>query len=303
MKHFSIVVPTCNRPESLKRLLSALADLEYPAERFEVIVVDDGGRFPLGPIIQDCRERLNTVLLRQPMTGPAGARNFGAANAGGRNLAFIDDDCRPASGWLQALERVLDESQSAVCGGRVMNGLIGNPYSAASQFLMDYLYEHYSPLTTPGAFFTTNNLAVARSEFLEMGAFDPELRFGEDRDFCYRWAMRGGRFRFVPEAVVWHFNDLRLSSFIRLHFQYGGGTASFRSRARIKHLDRVRINPPSWYLKLILSGVRTRRDLSGVVLSLLLASSQAANTAGFLWQRLSDLAARASSRTGGSALE
>jgi GT2 family glycosyltransferase len=296
MKPFSIVIPTCNRPESLKRLLSALSAVDYPADRFEVIVVDDGGRFPLQSITCGCRERLNTVLLRQPMTGPAGARNFGAANAHGRNLAFIDDDCLPASGWLQALERALDKSQPAVCGGRVMNGVTGNPYSAASQFLLDYLYEHYSPITTPGAFFTTNNLAVARSEFLEIGGFDPELRFGEDRDFCYRWAMRGGRFRFVPDAIVWHLNDLRLSSFLHQHFLYGGGTASFRRRAVIKHLDPVGVNPPSWYLKLILSGVRTRRDLSGVVLSLLLASSQAANTTGFLWQRLKDLAARAISR-------
>ncbi len=39
---FSIVIATHNRPRQLAECLAALASLDYPRDRFEVIVVDDG---------------------------------------------------------------------------------------------------------------------------------------------------------------------------------------------------------------------------------------------------------------------
>ena len=49
--NFSIVIPTYNRPEQLVFCLQACARLDYPCDRFEVIVVDDGGATPLDEIV------------------------------------------------------------------------------------------------------------------------------------------------------------------------------------------------------------------------------------------------------------
>jgi cellulose synthase/poly-beta-1,6-N-acetylglucosamine synthase-like glycosyltransferase len=48
---FSVIIPTWDRPEALRGCLAALVAQDYPHERFEVLVVDDGGRLPAHPIV------------------------------------------------------------------------------------------------------------------------------------------------------------------------------------------------------------------------------------------------------------
>ncbi|HSW49772.1 MAG TPA: glycosyltransferase, partial [Bryobacteraceae bacterium] len=71
MVDFSIVIPTYERSPSLRRLLEAVADLDYPRDRFEVVVVDDGTEVPLGPVVAGFQERFQLRLLRQRNSGPA----------------------------------------------------------------------------------------------------------------------------------------------------------------------------------------------------------------------------------------
>jgi glycosyltransferase involved in cell wall biosynthesis len=283
---FSVVVPTFNRPAQLASLLDALARLSYPAQDWELIVVDDGGDVPLDDLLAPHRERFVATLLRQQNTGPAGARNNGVARACGEYLAFIDDDGEPASDWLDAFERVLRASPAALCGGRTVNRLADNPYAEASQLLLDHLNQCYRPGEHLGAFFPTNNMVLAREQFVRLGGFDRTMRFGEDREFCYRWAVTGGPFQFVPEAVVHHSHPLEWQSFLQLHFLYGGGTREFRRRTRAGGGPQVAISSPGWYLNLILAGLRKERSLRGMRLSALLAAAQGSMAAGLVWRAL-----------------
>ena len=90
---FSIVIPTYHRPQQLAACLQTLTHLDYPRDRFEVIVVDDGGEISLDGVLALFKEVLCITLLRQPHAGPAGARNVGAATAKGDFIAFTADDC------------------------------------------------------------------------------------------------------------------------------------------------------------------------------------------------------------------
>src|SRR5204863_3960920 len=90
----TIVVPTHERPAALAACLESLVALDYPREDFEVVVVDDGGRTPLEPLLDPVRNRLDVRLVRQERAGPAAARNAGAEHAQGDLLLFTDDDCR-----------------------------------------------------------------------------------------------------------------------------------------------------------------------------------------------------------------
>src|SRR5204862_2557922 len=83
----------------LSRCLSALARLEYPKERFEVIVVDDGGAEDLTGIFDSFRDQLRLRHLRQTNAGPTAARNRGAEASVEQFLAFTDDDCAPLPDW------------------------------------------------------------------------------------------------------------------------------------------------------------------------------------------------------------
>ena len=55
---FSIVIPTYSRPGQLRECLLALSALEYPRDRLEVIVVDDGRQTPLDAVVAPFRDDL-----------------------------------------------------------------------------------------------------------------------------------------------------------------------------------------------------------------------------------------------------
>ena len=81
MSKFTIVIPTYNRPLGLCQCLRGVAALAYPRERYEVIVVNDGG-VELAPFATTFPPELNLTLLSRPNGGSGAARNLGVAHAG-----------------------------------------------------------------------------------------------------------------------------------------------------------------------------------------------------------------------------
>ena len=248
----SVVVPTYERPASLRRCLAALADSTYPADRFEVVVVDDGGSTSLAPVVDELRSRLAITLLEQRNAGPAAARNAGAARARGDLLAFTDDDCLPESDWLSLLVDAHRATPDRLLGGRTVNHLPSNPYAATSQLVIDLVYEQCNPRPAQATFFTANNMAVPAALFRETGGFDARFRAAEDRELCHRWlAHRRGR-TYVPEAVVRHTNDLTFAAFCRQHFAYGRGAHAYHRRrppSAIRYSLGFHGDPRKWLLQ------------------------------------------------------
>lgn len=182
---FSIIIPTYNRPQPLTNCLQSLADLDYPDNRFEVIVVDDGSKISLKTVVKPLQNQLNLTLIPQANAGPATARNTGAKQAQGKFLAFIDDDCTPANNWLQVLETYLIAHANDLIGGCIINALSENIYATASQALLDYIYASYQNKTKFPQFFTSNNIALSAENFWAIGGFDTNfpLAAAEDREF------------------------------------------------------------------------------------------------------------------------
>lgn len=278
---FSIVVPSRDRPRRLRSCLDAVSRIAFPRERFETIVVDDGGRESLDPGGWDAAARAEAQVVRQPHAGPGAARNRGAAKARGEVLVFLDDDCAPVPDWLEALDRALAANPGAGVGGRTVNALPENPWSSASQTLIDYLYHYYNTGFRPDPMFTTSNLALPRTEFERVGGFDERFARagGEDREICLRWVRAGGRLVYAPDAVVLHSHQLAARSFVRQHFTYGRGAADFH---RLRGSGPIP-EPPSFYRDLILFPWRRRLRGKGRM-SALLALSQVANAAGYAWE-------------------
>ncbi len=271
---FSIVVPTRNRPRELTACLAALALLDYPRERLEVIVVDDGSD---EAIAIEPPDGLPVTLFRQAHAGPARARNTGAEAAGGTFLAFTDDDCETDPGWLSAAQRALGSGAAAVTG-RSVNGLEGARLPAASQLLVDYLYGYYNTDLDDARFATSNNFVVDRKAFRAVGGFDEAFRraAGEDRELVHRLRVHGHRIVYAPDAVVRHRHRLDPPGFWQQHFDYGRGSALYHRR-----VGGVAFEPLSFYRNLLRypEGDFTRRTQ----LASLLAVSQVANAAGFAY--------------------
>jgi glycosyltransferase involved in cell wall biosynthesis len=285
---FSVIVPTYGRPGQLTTCLQALAHLRYPREQFEVIVVDDGSTLPLAGVVAACQDRLDVTLLRQAHAGPAAARNTGAAHATGQIFAFTDDDCRPAHDWLQTLQLRFTSAPPQIVGGRTCNALPANPYSAASQLILDMVYGYYNADPGQARFFASNNLALPASHFRAIGGFDASFTTSEDRELCDRWLHYGYGMTYAPEVIVYHAHALTLRTFWWQHFNYGRGAFCFhRIRAR-RGSGRFR-QELKFYTRLPLLLGRSLSQEPGrrrLLLSALLLVWQGANTAGFFWEKI-----------------
>ncbi len=278
----SIIIPTFNRPARLAACLESMTRLRYPKEGFEVIVVDDGGNADLGVIIDKVRESINVRLITQNNTGPAGARNAGAANATGEFIAFTDDDCTPAQDWLTALAQRWRQDPAKMYGGHTVNALESNIYSAASQSLIDYLYSYYNADPERARFFASNNMAMARNMFEAAGGFDTNFpaASGEDRELCDRWLQLGHGMTLVPEARVYHHHGLTFRTFWTQHFNYGTGAWRFRQSRRLRQRDALKIEPLTFYLNLVGHAGKKKLHRRHAI-SALMVLSQIANAAGF----------------------
>jgi GT2 family glycosyltransferase len=226
-------VPAFNQPDGLRACLSALNHQSLPKCQFEVIVVDDGSEPPLADVVSAFHDRLAVKYLRVPNRGPAIARNHGARAATGRYLAFTDHDCFPAPQWLTALLEGFDRSPMCLLGGSKHNGLPGNLYSTAHQLASNFGEQWFREAAGNPGYFTTNNMAVPREAFLQIGGFNEALPFAhEDREFGATWADHEFPVCWLPSAVVVHNHRLTLRTFLRQHFRYGAGAIEYRMARR-----------------------------------------------------------------------
>lgn len=191
---FSVVIPTCERPAELADCLRRLAPgaQTLPAADYEVIVTDDGA----APV----RELLaaNFPWARWaagPRRGPAANRNHGGEVASGEWLVFTDDDCTPEPGWLAGYA-------AAVRDRPAVRVLEGRTLASGTRTAIDM----EAPVNSHGGFLWSCNFAIDRTLFRELGGFDTGFPSAamEDVELRLRLRERGERFKFVPEALVYH---------------------------------------------------------------------------------------------------
>ena len=265
--------------------LQSLARLDYPHDRFEVIVVDDGSESPLNDIVAKFEGQLNIRLIRQKNSGPAAARNTAAKQAKGEFLAFTDDDCQPDPDWLRALVKYCGDNPQFMIGGHTNNTLPRNPYSSASQQLISYLYQYYNVEKGQARFFASNNMIIPAKLFRELGGFDISfpLAAGEDREFCDRWLFHGYQMSYAAEAIIHHAHAMTLHPFCRQHFNYGRGAFYFHKKRSGRGQKRMKPEPFSFYLDLLLYPLSQSRHSEAFLLVGLMFVTQLANTLGFFW--------------------
>jgi GT2 family glycosyltransferase len=295
---FSVIVPTYQRPAAVAHCLDALCAQELPRERFEVVVVDDGSAEPPRAVVARFATTLDVRLIEQRNSGPASARNAGAAAARGDYLAFTDDDCRPDAHWLAALDAMAAQHPGCAIGGRVDNSLADGVYSTASQLLIDFLYEYYNGGDGAGRFFITSNLVFPADAFRALGGFDTSfpLAAAEDRDVCDRWREAGHTMLYADDAVVYHEHALRFGSFCRQHFNYGRG-AYYLHRARARRGEApLRVEPlVRFYARLVAYPLGRSAAPRSFALAALSALSQGVYVSGYLRERLRNRAPSSSS--------
>src|SRR5690606_20439025 len=119
--YVSVIIPVYNDPARLRLCLEALDRQSYPADRYEVLVVDNGSEPPVRDVLAEVLARRPHVrLLEEARPGSYAARNLGISEARGDILAFTDSDCIPEARWIEEGVRALRNlPDGGLVGGRI----------------------------------------------------------------------------------------------------------------------------------------------------------------------------------------
>jgi glycosyltransferase involved in cell wall biosynthesis len=223
---FSVVMPTYQRRESLRRTLATLARVDYPADRMEVVLVSDGSTDGSVEMARAVDVPIPITVLEQPNQGPAAARNLALAHARGPFVLFLDDDVLAAPGLVAEHARAHLEAPEAQ---RVVIGTLLPPDTWRSPWVrweLDTVVKQYRAMEegryapTPRQFYT-GNASVRLEHVLAEGGFDTGFKRAEDVELAMRLERRGLTFVFRSSASAVHMADRSLRSWVRAARQYG----------------------------------------------------------------------------------
>lgn len=195
----TVAVSTHGRAGLLPRLLAGLAAQTLPAGAFEVVVVDDGSPDGTAAVLEALVPQVPfalRVLRHERNRGAAAGRNTAWRAARAPIVAFTDDDCVPAPGWLEAGLAALESGGADVVVGRT------EPDPTEAHWL-ERPFSRSLLVDTP-RFFETCNIFYRRADLERLGGLDEALSTGEDTDLGLRFTDAGARVAFVPEALVRH---------------------------------------------------------------------------------------------------
>jgi GT2 family glycosyltransferase len=222
----SVVTPFYGDQAEARALLARLSTIER-REGDEVIVADNSEAGVVGPAAQGTGVRVVSATYEG---SPAHARNAGAAHARCEWLIFLDADCRPSRGLLDAyFAQPVDEDAGALAG-RIID--VGNAATRLGRYVLSrarldqarYLGHPYLP------FAVTANLLVRRAVWEQVGGLLEGAMSGEDTDFCWRLQHAGWRLGYRANAVVEHTNRDELRALLRQQVGYASGRAWLQRR-------------------------------------------------------------------------
>lgn len=211
----SVIIPTCNRAGSLKRLLKSLDSLEYlNSVQVEVLIVDNGSTDETGNfLLQEQVEsrKFSFRVLEEREKGKASALNCGLRESKGEILVILDDDVVVAPDWLVKLLDAHRETEFDAIQGKVLPGLDPQGKSADPQRLREYNIPiiDYGDRVCEIRGLTGTNMSFKREVFEKVGYFDVRLGpgasgFSEDTEYSMRIRNAGFKIGYTPHALVYH---------------------------------------------------------------------------------------------------
>jgi glycosyltransferase involved in cell wall biosynthesis len=218
-----VIIPVLNGEQTIKECLVSLLRMDYPPERREIIVVDNGSTDRTADIVKYYPVRYVTEHQR----GIPPARNRGIDASNGQIVVFTDADCIVTTAWLRELVQGFDSEEVGVVAGELMTY---PPQNSTERYQAIYKprWNEQNLSYADKPYFITACVAIRREVFEEIGLFDPKFSgvAGSDIDFSWRFFQRSRfKFKFRPRAVVFHRHRTSAQALFKRYFRIGQGQA------------------------------------------------------------------------------
>jgi len=229
---FSVVVPVKNEVKVVGRLLEALSHLSYPADKVEIVVVEDGstdGTFEV------CRQFAsahgNVKVLQRPFSnGKPSALNYGVKHTRGEVVVVFDADSVPADDALLRAAEYFEDPAVAAVQGRTLS--INSQENMLTQLLS---YEealeceaYLGGKDALGLFVHLKGTCqfIRRDVLERLSGFD-ESMLCEDMEFSARLTENGYKIRYGHDVRAWQESPPNLKTL------FGQRTRWFRGRMEV----------------------------------------------------------------------
>lgn len=214
---FSIIIPTFNRAELLRKCLASVRTQTY--RHYEVIVVDDGSTDHTAEVLAEYADDIR--VIRQPNGGPGAARNLGAAQAAGEYLAFLDSDDLWFPWTLKNIAALIEQHQPSIVSGALL------PFENESELtdissgdLTADVYTDYLASYEAGCFVGAGMAFIKRDTFLSSGGFTTDIVNCEDHDLMLRLGTQPGFVNILsPPTISWRRHSGSTTKNFRLSFE------------------------------------------------------------------------------------
>jgi glucosyl-dolichyl phosphate glucuronosyltransferase len=269
----SVVVCTHNRAALLRQALDSLAGQTLDRTRYEVVVVNNGSTDETPTVVrafQVTEHQCSLRLVDEPTLGLGHARNTGWKAARGEYVAFMDDDAKADSTWLEHALQLFEKSRPApvAVGGQIRPWYVSpKPAWYKDEYEVRSWGCQARPLSA-GESFSGSNMIFAKQVLQEFGGFDVNV------------GMRGKRISMGEETVL--FNRISESLRDRAILLYDPELIVYHAVSRRKmtaryHLSRwfvagqvaCRLDAPASFrerLSRLRAGVTAIRSLMGAAL-------------------------------------
>jgi len=211
----SVVIVNLDGRHLLGDCLDSIFTQEYPRERLEVIMVDNGSTDDSVPFVREAYPQVSVIEAGRNL-GFAGGNNMGARRSTGDCLALINNDARADPHWLQAMVALLDSDTNVACvaakildkDGQTIDfvdtGL--NLYGRAFQ-ISEGMPASHADCDEPKELLAPcgGAMLIRRDAFWHVGGFDEDyVAYYEDVDLGWRLWLQGYRVLYAPQAIVYH---------------------------------------------------------------------------------------------------
>jgi glycosyltransferase involved in cell wall biosynthesis len=265
---FSVIIPTFNRADVIAQTLRHFMAQDYPADRYEVIVVDNSTDHTPEVVGALAAESSCAIrLIRTPIRLPAIKRNLGLAEARFDYALFFNDDVWVETNLLQEHARTHAKSDKPIAVLGTVEQSREMPWSPFQEVWRPFAFDDIADragLPVPYRYFWSMNLSLSRQIMLERNLVFHEdwAEIGhEDVELGYRWTSAGYEIIYNPRARGEHFHPMTFESACIFAEGIGRGLRDLRDLVPDRHLLE-------WY-GIFSWGNRPRKLIRGLIREIL----------------------------------